>query len=526
SGLHLQDTGAVYLCFRGLGAYQTPTAGCYPVNATADTICSVYTINKTDALNGNDGSISINMLGGQAPFTFAWNDGDTDSVRNNLQGDWYYVTITDAGGCAETDSVAISTTCTASVSVTPGRLGNYTFTAAGSISSYQHYVWVIGGDTISQDSTASLINYHFDTAGTHSVCLSVINDFYLCTYDTCFDVIAENVSYVHLLDSINIWHYTGNMSAILPTTPINSRDNTCGSGNSWVFQNSIEFTGIDTIISDKSYKTLWGQNHSQVPLQNCVIGFIREIVDSGKIYFLRAENSTEILLYDFSMKPGDTIFLHFENGNLFETGWYRLDSIRPFNIEHTNTPKRQFFLNNISDPYYYPFSWVEGVGTLFELLYPYNYFGNGFGGQFNCQEYSPTISGQILICYEHESLEFYAACAMAFAQSVSCFQYQDTCNYVGYCGSINELSSIAAIDIFPNPAKEDFTMHMQVKQTDKFSVRLLDLHGRSVSPVTYLGLLSEGEHSKQIKLPALPSGLYFVECSTAEGSLYKKLVVE
>ncbi|MBK8699751.1 MAG: SprB repeat-containing protein [Saprospiraceae bacterium] len=57
----------------------------------------------TDAscYGGNDGSVSATVLGGTAPVTFAWEDGDGNPVgTTNLEAGTYHVTATDNEGCS------------------------------------------------------------------------------------------------------------------------------------------------------------------------------------------------------------------------------------------------------------------------------------------------------------------------------------------------------------------------------------------------------------------------------------------
>ncbi|MDF3029306.1 MAG: hypothetical protein K0S23_3613, partial [Fluviicola sp.] len=47
----------------------------------------------------NNGSINLTAIGGTAPFSFTWNDGNTSQNRTNLSPGVYQVTIIDANGC-------------------------------------------------------------------------------------------------------------------------------------------------------------------------------------------------------------------------------------------------------------------------------------------------------------------------------------------------------------------------------------------------------------------------------------------
>lgn len=51
---------------------------------------------------GNNGTASINVLGGTAPYTYLWSNGETSSTASGLIAGLYTVTVTDASGCTAT----------------------------------------------------------------------------------------------------------------------------------------------------------------------------------------------------------------------------------------------------------------------------------------------------------------------------------------------------------------------------------------------------------------------------------------
>lgn len=59
---------------------------------------AVTKVNVTDCQN--NGSASVEVLKGEAPFTFLWSDGQTSQVAVNLSEGIYTVTVTAAGGCS------------------------------------------------------------------------------------------------------------------------------------------------------------------------------------------------------------------------------------------------------------------------------------------------------------------------------------------------------------------------------------------------------------------------------------------
>jgi hypothetical protein len=85
---------------------QAPANGCAPVP-----VCnlSLNTTNTNiDCFGQASGSVSVNVVGGTAPLTYAWSNGATSQTVNNLPSGSYTVTVTDANGCTEQMSVTIT----------------------------------------------------------------------------------------------------------------------------------------------------------------------------------------------------------------------------------------------------------------------------------------------------------------------------------------------------------------------------------------------------------------------------------
>ncbi|MEM6803621.1 MAG: PKD domain-containing protein [Bacteroidota bacterium] len=54
-----------------------------------------------------DGQISPSIIGGTPPFTYLWNTGSTDSTLMGLAAGGYSLTVTDAAGCAQQESLIL-----------------------------------------------------------------------------------------------------------------------------------------------------------------------------------------------------------------------------------------------------------------------------------------------------------------------------------------------------------------------------------------------------------------------------------
>lgn len=106
------------------GDFGSLGAGVYTVIVTDSKNCSVseeVTIENSDGLNieiitndatcgENDGTITVNTITGQAPFTFKLDDdvAQNNNVYGNLPSGKYIITATDATGCTITQEVTLN----------------------------------------------------------------------------------------------------------------------------------------------------------------------------------------------------------------------------------------------------------------------------------------------------------------------------------------------------------------------------------------------------------------------------------
>ncbi len=78
---------------------------------------SITPLNPTCGLN--NGSASINVIGGTAPFTYLWNNGSTDNNISSLSPDNYSVTVTDGNSCLAYATVTLVNIAGPSLSTIP-----------------------------------------------------------------------------------------------------------------------------------------------------------------------------------------------------------------------------------------------------------------------------------------------------------------------------------------------------------------------------------------------------------------------
>jgi len=119
----------------------------------------------------NDGTITINVNSGTAPYAFEWNNGLTTQSGNSLAPGNYNITITDASGCVNVQNLIVPAATPlvlngSVLSIVCGtKFGEATVGVSGGVAPYS-YLWSTG------DSVANLLVV-FD--GTYSVTVTDAN---------------------------------------------------------------------------------------------------------------------------------------------------------------------------------------------------------------------------------------------------------------------------------------------------------------------------------------------------------------
>lgn len=152
-----------------------------------------------------DGEVSITPSGGTAPYNFAWSGSAINNdTLTGLGAGTYTVTITDANGCAYTDSAVITapslidiTVNTTEVSCPGGANGTATAVVTGGTGAYT-YLW---------DSVQTGVNASQLTAGTHVL---IVTDQNGCQQSDTFEITAVPQMLPTLLNSVPVSCFGGN----------------------------------------------------------------------------------------------------------------------------------------------------------------------------------------------------------------------------------------------------------------------------------------------------------------------------
>lgn len=153
-----------------------PSSGCSATQSITLTEPGSMTLTTSATSNScigvSNGSISVGVGGGTAPYTYNWSNGAFSQNLTNAAAGTYTVTVTDSKGCSRTGSNTISpiysvalNSSTTSVSCFGGNNGSAIATPSGGVSPYV-YNWSNGANT----ATASNL-----TAGTYTVTVTDAN---------------------------------------------------------------------------------------------------------------------------------------------------------------------------------------------------------------------------------------------------------------------------------------------------------------------------------------------------------------
>ncbi|MEM7655710.1 MAG: T9SS type A sorting domain-containing protein, partial [Bacteroidota bacterium] len=128
---------------------------------------------NVDCAGDTDGSLDVNIVGGEAPYSIEWNTGDTTTVLTGLGAGTYDATITDAGGCENTVSVDIIAENEAPVASFSASSAGTTVTFTNTSVGTGAYAWDFGdGAGVSSDESPV---YTYASTGAYSVLLIVSN---------------------------------------------------------------------------------------------------------------------------------------------------------------------------------------------------------------------------------------------------------------------------------------------------------------------------------------------------------------
>lgn len=134
----------------GAGCTETASVVVEEFTGFCDDFEALISSTPVDCAGNNNGTVSVNPSGGTQPYGYAWSNGGSSANLNNLSGNSYRVTITDANGCTlvlitEVEEPAALTVVVEGFGGTCGEGGTVTTTVIGGTEDYS-YNWSNGSN--------------------------------------------------------------------------------------------------------------------------------------------------------------------------------------------------------------------------------------------------------------------------------------------------------------------------------------------------------------------------------------------
>lgn len=256
------------------------------------------------------------------------------------------------------------------------------------------------------------------------------------------------------------------------------------------YPDRIYATMGDSTINGNHYQRIGWIANTGEPFEPDALTYFGGIRDeSGQWLFVPAEDTEEILLYDFTGAIGDTITIEnprWQNG----PQEYRVQEISPTPIL-SGTRRMWILVHNDGglDEY-----WIEGIGSINGL----------FGHALQLFD-----AGDALICMEQNGELIYR-----IPEAESCY-YLSTW--------LNERAAEGTVQLVPNPAREQVILSVDGADITQAGLVVIDAMGRAVE----LTGLQRTMNTLRFDVSALPAGLYTVSIAPRDRApLHTRLLVD
>jgi gliding motility-associated-like protein len=155
------------------------------ITVTVNPVATLTTTSSAENCNSADGTASVTANGGTSPYTYLWNNNATTSSISGLAAGTYTVTVTDANGCATTQTVIV------------GSNGNATANAGNTVT-------IISGDSTQLNGSGSGTTYSWSPP-TDLSCSTCPNPFASPTVTTTYTLTVTDSTGCTATDTVTVF---------------------------------------------------------------------------------------------------------------------------------------------------------------------------------------------------------------------------------------------------------------------------------------------------------------------------------
>lgn len=235
----------------------------------------------------------------------------------------------------------------------------------------------------------------------------------------------------------------------------------------------IDSTAGDTIIGFHLYKKVYKKTQGFTFLD----GAVREDTNQQKVYFHDFVN--ELLLYDFTLKTGDTMF-YSADATCCSYDYFKIvDSVNVINI--SGKDRKRWYFTNYFGNVFMPDIWIEGIGSVYRygLLNPFN------------PDVTAANSTPHFGCFSNDSI--------TFINTQNC---SGLCPCTSWTVDVKQIEN-DMLNIYPNPANEFLILDLPTVKYD--FAEFYNLKGELVFGTELV------RGTNKININSLNNGFYFIK---------------
>ncbi len=537
-------------------------AGVYIVTVTDKNGCSSFKAATVSDTNGpvlsvtsqtnnlcagqSNGAITVSVTGGKTPYKYSWSNGATTASINGLQAGPYQVTVTDANGCSDVKTITITapTTLALTTSTTQAACntsnGGASVTVSGGTSPYT-YMWsnaststsisnVAAGSysvaiTDKNGCTSSAVASVSNASGPVITITSVSDD--NCSLGTKGSISISDTggtpAYTYLwsngLTTMNISNLTaGNYNVVV--TDASGCKGTANATITEVLPPAISMCMV-TVDPATNYNTIiWDKTNTKQ-------------IESYNIY---KETTAPGLFTKIGSLKSDTtcIFIDKLSNSLVQSWRYEISQVDSCGNESPLSLPHKTMHLTIN----------QGVGGAVNLIWD-NYQGLAFGhyivyrdsvagiasdsigsvinnGTYTFTNYPVPTS--VHPWYYHMGISNPGGCTPAI-EAINYNASKSNTGAIIVLGLPTLDAEINSFEVFPNPTTGKFNLSISLaNEKQNVEIQVLNPIGQVLSQSNFNEV--SGKLKKQIDLSGYSKGVYLVKVITANGSMYRKVVIQ